>query len=94
MLAVVIGLFCLILGLLIGFYARDMRDKLKDIYTNYKEERFLRDAGPVKPERTRGPTRSQPIDLSSDTGPVMRPTPDEIIVANMKEREKKLSGQG
>lgn len=94
MLAIAIGLLCLILGLLIGFYARDMRDKLKDIYTNYKEERFLRDAGPVRPEVTKGPTRREPIDLSSETGGVRRPTPDQILVENMKERDKRLSGQG
>ena len=83
-------LLSLLIGLLAGFYCRDIYDKVKDIYDNYKKERFLQDAGVVRPAVSKV-TKNQPINLESETGGVLRASPDQAKLNALKEREKRAS---
>lgn len=73
-----------ILGIAIGWYARDMRDRLHALYDLWRD-RLETPAGVVKPIVTRGQNRTQQaaaIDLGTDeeddaSGPVLRPTPTQ-----------------
>lgn len=85
----------IILGLLVGFYARQVYDMLKDIYDDYTERREASAAGVVKVQRNKV-TRSEPLDMSAGGGVVMRPSPmqagllERSELANEKERNAKL----
>lgn len=79
----------LILGLIIGFYARTIFDYSKGAYTMLKEKFEYDKTGIVKPEFTRA-TRNQPRDLSSETGGIRKLTPDEVLTERAKERERRL----
>jgi hypothetical protein len=46
-------------------------------------------AGVVKPNVSQV-TRNQPINLESQTGGVMRPSPNQVALDNMKAREERL----
>jgi hypothetical protein len=94
MIVALIALVSLLIGFLCGFFAQALYSRVTYIYTSYKEERYLQDAGVVTPERRRVQTR-QPIDLSADQegGVIMRPDPDKIIAENLKEQNRKISGQ-
>lgn len=85
----------LILGLLVGFYARQVYDMLKDVYEDFTERREAQSAGVVRVTRNKV-TRSEPLDMSTSSGVVMRPTPtqaglnDLSVLANEKARNEKL----
>lgn len=83
-----VALVALLIGLVAGYWAKDVRDKIKYIYENYKHERFLNDAGVVKPQAQRV-TKNQPIDLSTESGPVLRASPDQARLAALKEQEER-----
>jgi hypothetical protein len=85
----VITVLAIILGLLAGFYARQVRDKLDVLIEDHKDRSFAKQVGVVRPEVSRA-TRQQPIDLSSDTGVVRRPRPGEIEDARQDNRAKVL----
>lgn len=73
---------CVILGVLAGYWARDVQQRIHKLYAMFKD-RLDAPAGVVRPERVRGVTRGQqePIDLSTDEpGLVMRPTPDQAAM--------------
>lgn len=57
-----------------------------------KEKSEYSKAGVVKPEITRGNTRKRPqeIDLTTSGGVIRRPTPDEILLNRMKERNENI----
>lgn len=79
-------LLALALGMQIGYFAQDVHKRLKDIQAQHKEKEAYAKSGVVRPE-----VRSIPrVDLTSPTGGVRRPTPDEYLLANMKERDAKL----
>lgn len=82
--------FALILGLLVGFYARSIYDMIKIIYDDYIERKQAQGVGVVQPNIQRGATRNQPINLQSDSGVVHRPNPHLATVQAIKEREKKM----
>ena len=81
-------LLSLLIGLVAGYWARAVYDKVAALYELWREK-LETPPGVVKIQKT-PVTRNQPIDLSSDTGPVMRPNPNQIIIENMKERDRKL----
>ena len=84
-----IAVLTLILGLLLGFYGRDIRDRINYMYEYWQEKRDRHEAGVVTPQVSRV-TRHQPVDLSSETGGIMRPRPDADAIRNKQEREKKI----
>jgi hypothetical protein len=75
--AALLGLLSLIVGLLLGFYGRAMYDRLNQLYDEFKDRQEARNVGVVRPIGIPA-TKNQPIDLSSDTGGVRKPTPAEI----------------
>jgi len=79
----------LILGLLAGFYAKEMYTMLKELYEAKTEEREANKAGVVRPVAGKV-TKNTPIDLSSSTGSIPRMTPDQIELARIKERDRVL----
>ncbi len=90
-----IALLTLILGLLGGFYARQVYDMLKVIYDDYIERKQASQAGVVRPIK-RLDTKSQPIDLSTGSGVVLRPTPTQAglsEIAAQRERNERLKRQ-
>lgn len=84
-----ITLFSLILGLLIGYYGRQVYDKLNTLVDHYQDTREAKQVGVVRAQGTLA-TRNQPIDLSSDTGPIMRPTPQTIEDQRQEDRATAL----
>lgn len=82
------SLLCLIIGLLVGYYARQVYDNIKDIQERLQAKREYTEAGIVRPKVTR---ITPQIDLTiSPTGGVRRPTPDEYLIANMKGKDGRL----
>jgi len=82
-------LLTLILGLAIGFYGRKLIDYVRSIYEMLQYKFDSHRAGVVKPEVIRT-TKSQPIDLSSNTGGVRRPSPNQVALDYMKQREQNI----
>lgn len=82
-------LLALILGLLLGFYGRTMYDRLNQIYEEFRERQEARQVGVVRP-RGIPATKNQPIDLSSDTGGVRKPSPAEIENQRQEDRARIL----
>jgi hypothetical protein len=90
--AVLFSITSLAFGFFVGWHARTVYDKVHALYLFFKD-RMDTPAGVVKPIVTRGQVpRNDPIDLTAthDPGVVMRPSPDEIIMQNMKEANRKL----
>lgn len=81
-----IPLLTLIVGLLLGFYGSKLYERLDTVIKLLRQPKEP-ESGIVRPEASKN-TRNQPIDLSRDTGPIMRPSPDQVIAANVREREK------
>lgn len=75
--AALLSLLSLIIGLLLGFYGRAVYDRLNQLYEEFKDRREAKQVGVVRPIGIPN-TKNQPIDLSSDTGGVRRPTPAEM----------------
>lgn len=84
-----IAINTLIIGLLLGFYAKELLTKVQFLYDLWQEKTDRHEAGVVTP-RAQRITRSAPIDLSSETGGVMRPRPDTAAIHNMKAREEAI----
>lgn len=82
-------LLAAIIGLLVGYYARTMYDRVSVLIAAWKEKFDAHEAGVVKPSVSRV-TRNAPINLESDAGGVMRPTPNQVALDAMAEREKRL----
>jgi len=81
----------LVLGLLLGFYGRSIYDYVRGTYDMLREKFDAHQAGVVKPEVsrvTRKPIKE--IDLTSDSGGIMRPTPDQVLTDRMKERNQRI----
>lgn len=75
--AAVVALLTLIIGLLLGFYGRAMYDRLNQLYAEFQDRREAKQVGVVRPVGIPA-TRNQPIDMSSDTGGIRKPTPAEV----------------
>jgi hypothetical protein len=84
-----IALLTLILGLLAGFWAKDVTTRLRDIYDTHKDAAEFRKAGVVRPQVSRV-TKGQPIDLTSSTGGIRKPTPAEVEERRQTERAQTL----
>lgn len=90
----IVGLLAYLIGTAQGFYARTLYDKIIRVYALFRD-RMETPAGVVKPIVTRGQTRGQlsdPINLeaSDEGGGVLRPSPNQIALQNMKEREARV----
>lgn len=84
-------LIAFLIGLLMGFYGYTTLNYIKNIYETVKEAREYKNAGVVRPGVTPvTKNTNQPIDLSTETGGVRRPTPEQYAIANLKERERRL----
>lgn len=81
----------LILGLLLGFYGRSIYDYVRGTYDMLREKFDTHQAGVVKPEVSRVTRRPvQEIDLTSESGGILRPSPDQVIVNRLKERNQNI----
>lgn len=81
------NLLFLILGLAIGYWGRQVYDYLRLIAEQTKEQKVYNDSGVVRP--TSRVIRQ--VDLTvSDTGGVRRPSPDQAMLASIKERDARL----
>lgn len=91
MLTALIALVSLAIGLALGYFARELNDKVHYLYELQQEKRDRHEAGVVTPSVSRV-TRHQPqiVDLSSETGGVMRPRPDTQAQQNIKDRERRI----
>jgi len=77
------------LGLLIGYWGQAVYNKLLTLQAELKERRLYEESGIVKPRVT--PVQQIPrVDLTSPTGGVRRPSPDEVLIQNMKDRDAHL----
>lgn len=88
--AAVVALLTLIIGLLLGFYGRAMYDKLNQLYAEFQDRQEARQVGVVRPVGVPANTKNQPIDMTSDTGAVRRPTPMELEEDRQKHRAEVL----
>jgi hypothetical protein len=82
----IIGLFCLLIGLVAGFWAKDVYYTIHKMEQHRQDERAFNQAGVVRPRAI----AQQPIDLSTSSGGVRRPTPEQSKIAAMKQREERL----
>jgi hypothetical protein len=82
-------LLFIIIGLLVGFYARVMFDYVKSIYVMLVEKHSSHKAGVVRPQVSQV-TRNQPINLESQTGGVLRPSPNQVLLDAAAERDRRL----
>lgn len=78
-----------IIALLIGYYARQLYDKVNYIYQDWHELQEAKKAGVVRPTRMKA-TKAQPIDLGTDSGPVKRMSPAQLEEERQEERAKIL----
>ena len=79
----------LILGVLAGYYARTIYNMLKTFYDDYTERKMVKETGVIRPVG-RQVTKNQPINLESETGGVIRLSPNQVAIQNLREREQKL----
>lgn len=84
-----IELLTLIIGLLLGFYGRSVYDYVQRTYEMLQEKFDKHQAGVVTPSVSRV-TRNQTINLESETGGVVRPSPNQVALDRMVERDKKI----
>jgi len=82
-------LLILIIGLLIGYYARSIYNYVRNTYEILADKYAKSQAGVVTPHVSKV-TKNSPIDLQSTTGGVMRPSPNQVALDAMKAREEKL----
>lgn len=81
------NLLFLILGLLVGYWCKEVYQKIDRVLEQTKEQKIYNDSGIVRP--TSRVVRQ--VDLTvSDTGGVRRPSPDDAMLANIKERDARL----
>lgn len=78
----------LLTGLVVGYYAWSLYWRVYKLYDRFKDS-LESQSGVVRPTGTRQ-TRNEPINLKSKTGGIRRMTPDEIKLANLKEREERI----
>lgn len=78
-----IQLLCLIVGLLLGFWAERIYTKVSQL-TSYFKDRLEAPPGVVKP--TGRLIANQPS--TGDTGGVLRPTPNDLALQSMVENER------
>lgn len=81
-----------IIGLLLGFYGRSIHDYVRSTYDMLVERFDKHQAGVVTPNISRV-TRGQPINLESDTGGVVRPSPNQVALDRMREREDRIKAR-
>jgi hypothetical protein len=72
-LLMVFGAFCV----LAGFYARTVLDRITILVEDKREEREAKTVGVIRPIGHQI-TKSGPINLEAQSGPVRKPTPAEI----------------
>lgn len=83
-------LLVLLIGLILGWYGRTVKDYVHQTFLILKESRDMKQAGVVKPEVRRGSTRVPETDLTSASGPIMRMSPNEVLAERMKERNENI----
>ncbi len=82
-------LLCFAIGLLIGFYGDALYTKVSAIAEDLQDKREAKKVGVVRPIGTPA-TRNTPIDMSSDTGGIRKPTPAEIEDQRQEDRATAL----
>lgn len=87
---IVVALLMLIIGLLLGFYGRAMYDRLNQLYAEFQDRREARQVGVVRPVGVPANTKNQPIDMTSETGAVRRPSPAELEEERQRNRAEVL----
>jgi hypothetical protein len=89
MLTAILSINLFALGILVGYFLREYINKFNTLIEIRKERKEAQNIGVVRPQGIPA-TRNQPIDLSSDTGPVMRPTPAKVEDQRQDERARIL----
>lgn len=84
----VADLLSLIAGALLGYFARDIRDKLTKLY-EFFEERIEAPGGVVRTPPRSVPTKGRVIPEDSDTGPVSRPSPYAAEINRQEDKAEK-----
>jgi len=79
----------LLIGLLIGFYAMNVYSYIKKTYEMLADKFDSHQAGVVQPTVSKV-TRNQPINLESNSGPILKMSPNQVLLDRMKEREEKI----
>jgi hypothetical protein len=82
-----IALLALILGLMAGFWAKDVYVTIHDLKDRLKADKDYKAAGVVKPGVQ--PVARQ-IDLTAKSGVIRRPSVEQSKIANLEERERRL----
>lgn len=77
----------LLIGLLVGFYARNIWEKLLQIQRELADINFVRKTGAVQPQK-RLQTRTEPINLASKNGSIRKPTPQEVRLNQIDAADK------
>lgn len=88
--ATIVALLTLIIGLLLGFYGRTLYDRVNQLYAELQDRREAKQVGVVRPTGVPAATRSQPIDMSSDTGGIRKLSPQELEEERQKNRAEVL----
>lgn len=82
-------LLALILGLLTGYYGRQVYDMLQLIYEERKDRIEAQQVGVVRPVGIAA-TKAQPMDMTSETGGIRKPSPAEIENQRQEDRARIL----
>lgn len=83
-----IPLLTLILGLIVGYYARSIHDMLTKL-SSYFKDRLETPSGVVRPGGTL--LRNEPSATgNTDSGGVIRPNPDMYMAQNQRARDEAL----
>jgi hypothetical protein len=98
LLAAISTLLGVVIGLLVGWKARDIHAKLDSVYGLWRD-RIETPAGVVQPPRRRVTRGQQPPSLpGSNSGVVMRPRPNEVksddpnVAYNLEQQNRALRG--
>jgi hypothetical protein len=88
MVTALISLVSLAIGLGLGFYGWTIYTMLQRLHEERKERQQAKETGVIR--IVGQPVRNQPIDLSSDAGPVSRPSPAQVEEQRQIERDRVL----
>lgn len=83
------ALLSLLIGLIIGYYAKEVWTKLSILVEEHKESREARNVGVVRPIG-KPVTKNQPISLASQTGGILKPSPAAVEELRKAERDQIL----
>lgn len=82
----------ILIGLLIGYWARDVQDKLKELTSSMKAAKKYEKAGVVRPYVNKL-APPQAVDLSTKSGVIRQKGPIQYENEQRAEREAKIAGR-